>query len=168
MQTQRFVPIAVLAGLLLVAGSCQPESGLPVEHAKERIKNHFEREKYAGVVELVSVEFDDQRVDNLYGSDYLDLLFTVTIDVQEGHVMSTMFMPGTGFEVNHNWPLVRQQRLENAPDEQSREEVRAFYDDRIFSAGEHTIKSLVTYGILPDDQYTFMELSMDASSRQDD
>ncbi len=168
MKTGRLMfAITLVIGLSFIA-SCSRNDGLPVENARERIANHFEREKYNGIVELKDISFVDNRLDNFHGSQYMDMLFEVTIEVKKEYVMSRLFMLHSGFDVNHNWPHVRQQRIDRATDEESRRQIIDFYDERAFPAGTYTIKSLVTYGKLSEDQWLFIELSMDSSAEHKD
>ncbi len=154
----------LLPGFLALAlffSACGSGDNLPVEHARNQIQDHLEQARYQDILEVVEIEFADNRLDRFNENEFMDMLFHVTIRVKEPWVMSRAFMP-YGFEINQGWPETRQSRLDSAPDDQVREQVEDFYNHRAFSGGEHTIKSLVTYGRL-DNRWVFVEFSMDGS-----
>ncbi len=152
-----FLPL--LAGLLLAA--CASEPPLPIAHAKEQIENHLHSERYRGILQLDEIEFVDNRLDRFQDNEYMDMLFHVRFRVKEDWVMSRIFMP-YGFDINRELPLMMQANLDGAPDEETRESLMEFYRQRAFPAGEHKVKSLVTYGRL-ENRWVFVEMSMDGS-----
>ncbi len=156
-----FSNLLIVLFLLVSVSGCRLHDDLPVRHGKQQIVNHFKHEKYQGLVKLVNVRFIDHQLDSLYGSEFLDMLYKVTIDVKESHVVSRLYIPG-GFEVNLSWQEVRRARLEEASDNETRQHIIDLYDQNTFTAGQHQFRSLVTYGRVHD-QWTFVEMSMDAS-----
>ncbi len=156
-----FRNLLIVLFLLVSVSGCRPHDDLPVRHGKQQIVNHFKHEKYQGLVELVDVRFMDHQLDSLYGSEFLDMLYKVTIDVKESHVVSRLYLPG-GFEVNLSWPEARRTRLEEAPDNETRQQIIELYDQSTFAAGQHQFRSLITYGRVHE-QWAIVEMSMDAS-----
>ncbi len=156
-----FRNLFIVLFLLVSVSGCRPHDDLPVRHGKQQIVNHFKHEKYQGLVELVDVRFMDHQLDSLYGSEFMDMLYEVTLDVKESYVVSRLFLPG-GFDVNTSWSETRMARLNEATDDETKQQIVDLYNYRTFTAGKHQFKSLVTYGKI-NDQWAFVEMSMDAS-----
>ncbi len=156
-----FKNVWIFVFLLFVISGCRQHDDLPVWDGKQRIKNHFNHEKYHGLVEVSKVRFLDNQLDSLYGSEFMDMLYEVTLDVKESYVVSRLFLPG-GFDVNTSWSETRMARLNEATDDETKQQIVDLYNYRTFTAGKHQFKSLVTYGKI-NDQWVFVEMSMDAS-----
>lgn len=151
----------LIALTMLVSFSCQREEKPPVEQARRAILQHFELPVYAGMVEVINMELRDHLYQDYHDSEFFDILMNVNIQVRESYKISRIFAHGA-FDIDHAWPEIRQARLENAPDEDARQEIIALFESRTFIAGQHEINAVVTMA-RGDDQWLFLSLFMEPS-----
>ncbi len=146
--------------LLMLASSCQRTERPPVGAAHQALVNHFNLPAYRGLVEVVEVNYADHFFDELGGSEFVDVMLEADILVKEGHVVSRIFTFGA-FEVDPSWPAIRKSRIEQAPDEESRQAVRDLYERRTFSEGKHSIVAMITLTRIAN-QWAFLNLMLDS------
>ncbi len=144
---------------MLVMVSCQKGERPPLEKTRTAILKHFELPVYAGMVEVLDMEYVDGLHQAYQESEFFDLVMRVSIRVHESYKVSRIFAHGA-FDIDHTWPDIMRERLESAPDDEARQRIIELYESRTFTAGEHMINAVVTM-VRPENQWIFLSLFME-------
>ncbi len=159
----RFNAFLITLGLMLVMSACGESEPPAARAAGVLLERHFESPAYRELVEVVDVSVADIQTSSFDGTMFHDVELEVEVYVEEGYVISRFFTHGV-FEVDEQWPEVRQQRLDAATDEIARQEVIDLYNRDTFAAGEHRIRAFFTM-VEVESGWTSVDFVLDAFQR---
>ncbi len=158
--------LLIAMGLMLSLASCGESDPPAARAAGILIERHFESPVYRGLVEVVDVSVKDVQTSSFDTTEFHDVEMEVDIRVEKGYIISRIFTHGA-FEVDEQWPEIREQRLEAASDEEARQEIIDLYERDTFSAGKHTIS--VFYSMVElDSGWTSVDFVLNAHPRYGD
>ena len=167
--SERYVRLNVLLvtlGLMLVLSACGESEPPAAQAARILIDRHFESPAYKELVEVTDVSLTDIRISSFNGTEFHDVEMEVDIIVEEGYVISRFFTHGV-FDVNEQWPEIRQQRLDAATGEEARQEVIDLYNRDTFAAGKHRVRAFLSM-VEMDNGWTSVNFVLDAFQRSAD
>lgn len=159
----RLNALLMALGLMLVMPACGESDPPAARAAGILLERHFESPVYKGLVEVVDVSVQDIQTSSFDETEFHDVEMDVEIYVEEGYVISRIFTHGA-FEVDEQWPEIRRQRLDNAPDEEARQEIIDLYERDTFSAGKHRINVFYTM-VEVDSGWTSVDFMLNAYQR---
>lgn len=159
----RLSALLMALGLMLVMSACSESEPPAARAAGVLLERHFESPAYMEVVEVTDVSLTDIRPSSFNETEFYDVEMDVGIYVEEGYVISRFFTHGV-FEVNEQWPEIRQQRLDAATNEEARQEIIDLYNRDTFAAGEHRIKAFISM-VEVDNGWTSVDFVLDAFQR---
>lgn len=156
-----FLPLLLF---FMVAGftGCQSKSKPGLRDGRHWVEQHFSKEIYQGLVDVVDVDLLDAVEETYPDGQYRNLKLQATIDVKQDYVISRLFTFNS-FEVSEQWPRNFEAQMGAAQSEEERERIRSTFNTYAFSKGHHEIAVDVEY-IFMDDAWKVFSSNISALS----
>lgn len=153
--------------LFFIAGfaGCQSGSKPGLRHGRQWIEQHFAKDIYKNLIEVVDVKLVDAVDENYLDGQYRNLKLQATIEVKEDYVVSRLFTYNS-FEVSEQWPRNYEAQMAAAQSEGEKERIRNTFNSHAFSKGQHDITVYVEY-ILMDDSWMLFSSNISAMNLEE-
>lgn len=142
------ITTAGLIALLMIVSFAGCQSGKPgFDEGKLWVENHFNKENYNGLIEVLHIELIDIVEDTYNEGQYVNVKMGAQIDVKEDYLVSRMFIYDS-FEVSEDWPESFKAQTASAATEEEKAIIKETFDTYTFSKGQHPITIYVEYAFI--------------------